>query len=116
MRWSAGHPLQLVLGPAVWLVWFTLAYSALSVACSVAPPVASGPVGWINGSLLVLTLATAAALGVAAFLTLRSARRMPETAVPRERFVAWVAVGLHAISAASTLALGLPMAWLPPCI
>jgi hypothetical protein len=116
MRWNAAHPLQLVLGPGVWFAWFNVAYGGLSVACSMAGPAAPGPVSWINGTLLALTLATAAALGLAAIATARAARRMPATASPRERFVTWVALGLYVISAVSTLMLGLPMAWLPPCV
>ena len=116
MRWNATHPLHLVLGPAIWFVWFNVAYSALSVACSAAPPAATGPVAWFNGPLLAATLAAAAALAVAAAWTGRATRRLPATGAPRERFIAWVATGLYLISAVSTLALGLPMAWLPPCV
>lgn len=116
MRWSAAHPLQLVIGPTIWFVWFSVAYGALSVACSAAPPEATEPVAWLNGPLLAATVVTAAALAAAAAWTGRAAHGLSATGAPRERFIARVATGLYVISAVSTLALGLPMAWLPPCV
>ncbi len=57
------HPLQLTLGLIVWSVWFVALYGGLSVACAVAPPAATlGALTWINGLLLLLTLATTALL------------------------------------------------------
>jgi hypothetical protein len=110
------HPLQMVLGLAAWLAWFTIAYGGLSVACSVAPPAAEqGPYTWVNGGLLLLTVATAAALGWAAWATHREATRAG-TQSGRHRFFAWVASVLHATAAVSTLVVGLPLAVLPPCV
>lgn len=115
---AASHPLQLVLGPAIWLVWLTVAYGALSVACAVAAPAPErGPFNWVNGSLLLLTLATATALAWAARMTHRAARRIPEgPQAVRDRFLAWAATLLHATAAVSTVAVGIPLALLPPCV
>lgn len=118
MKVSASHPVQLVLGLTLWLAWFCVAYGGLSVACAVAAPAPErGPWTWVNGSLLLFTLATAAVLAWAAWFCLRAAS-LPAGApdlAPR-RFVAAVGAALHATAALSTLFVGLPLALLPPCV
>lgn len=118
MRLDATHPLQLALGLAVWLTWFCVAYAGMSVACSVAPPPPeAGVFNWINGALLLLTVATAAVLAGAAWICARAAGRLAAMAEDRRRrFVARSAALLHGAAAVSTLALGLPMGLLPPCV
>jgi hypothetical protein len=109
----AAHPLQLVLGPAVWLAWFGTVYGALSVACAVAAPAAQrGPFNGVNAALLLLTLATAAGLAAAAWACARESRRRPEG----QRVLAWSAALLHGVAAVATLAVGGPIALLPPCV
>jgi hypothetical protein len=117
MKLPASHPLQLVLGLTVWLVWFGVAYGSLSVACAVAPPAPErGAYTWVNAGLLLLTLATALGLAWAAWAAHRAARRAAGPQAPRERFLAWSASALHATAMASTLVVGVPLALLPPCI
>jgi len=116
---ALGHPLHLVLGLSVWAVWFTVLYGGQAVGCAVAAPeVARGPWTWINGSLLLLTLATAALLGFAAWSTLRGAaqRQGDKESVKRERFMATSAGVLYFTAAVSTLLVGVPLLLLPPCV
>lgn len=123
-RWlKASHPMQLVLGLCVWSVWFVALYGGMSVACALAPPAQEvGAVNWLNGSLALLTLATAAVLGYAAFRCWRSAAVSAPTELDKHapqrptRFITRIAAGLHCFSAAATLAVGLPLLLLPPCV
>jgi hypothetical protein len=118
MKVSASDPLQLVLGLTLWFAWFCVAYGGLSVACAVAPPPPErGPFTWVNGSLLLLTLATAALLAWGAWACARAAglpAGAPDRAV--RRFVAATGAALHAVGAFSTAFVGLPLALLPPCV
>lgn len=110
---APGHPLQMVLGPAAWLVWFCVVYGGVGVACSVATPGAlDSAFNAVNGGLLLLTLLTAAALAAAAWRCARATRQRPAD----ERVVPWSATLLYGISSVSTLAVGLPLLVLPPCV
>lgn len=113
---SPSHPLHLVLGLAIWAAWFVMVYGGLSVACSLAPPArASGPFTWINGVLLLLTLAVVLLL---LFLGWRCWRWKP-ACQDRDRdpeFISRVATLLYILTAAATLMIGLPVAVLPPCL
>jgi hypothetical protein len=112
---SPGHPLQLVLGFAVWGVSFVALYGGLSVACAVAPPdPAQGALTWINGSLLLLVLPTTTVLGYASLSCWRA--RSALASDPRRRFIATVSAALHLFAAGGVLAVGLPTVGLPPCI
>jgi hypothetical protein len=132
----AHHPWQLVLGLVVWSAWFVAVYAGLSVACAVAPPTPQrGAFTWVNASLLALTLVTALGLAGAARACARAARRIPSMTVvaaaalasappedavapdgvPR-RFIAGTASVLYAVSAASTVFVGLPLLALWPCV
>lgn len=109
----ACHPLQLVVGPIIWALWFVTIYAALSVVCSAAPPVAdTGPFTWLNGLLLVLTLLTTLLLVVAGARCWRASR----TGSAREEFFTRVSAGVYLLTAASTLLIGMPVAVLPPCL
>ena len=111
------HPLHMVLGFSLWLVWFGVVYGGLAVACAVHAPEASrGPMTWINGGFLLFTLAVAALLAALAWTTGRAAARMPPGQAARDRFVAITATALNAAAAGSTVVVGLPLALLPPCL
>lgn len=110
---SPSHPLHLVLGPIIWAIWFALMYAVLSVVCQVAPPSASlGALTWLNAKLLVLTLLVTLLLLVPA---LRCWRASGELAA-HQRFMARVSAAVYLLSAASTVAVGLPVLVLPPCL
>ncbi len=106
------HPLQLALGLIIWSVWFVLIYSVLSIGCAFAAPDNSlSPVNWLNGLLLALTLLTTTLLGFLAWRCWRA------PAPPgSHHFIARIAAGIYLASAISTLAIGLPVLALPPCI
>jgi hypothetical protein len=112
---SAVHPLHLVLGLVVWSAWFVALYAGLSVGCAVAPPdEALGPLNWINGMLLLLSIAIAA-------LLLSWGRRCwrvgaARSANARRRFIAWIGARVHLVAAGAVLAIGLPVVALPPCV
>jgi predicted transporter len=113
---SPFHPLHLVLGLLVWFVWFSAVYGGLAVACAWVPP--DGPstvANALNAVALGVTLLVAALLLWAAWGTARAARS-PAAAQPRQRFVAGLSAVLYAVAAASTLAVGLPLLVVPPCV
>lgn len=112
----ATHPVQLVLGLIVFSVWFVAMYGGMSLACELAPPpLRQGHFTWVNAALGVLTLATTAVLIFWTWLCWHQAPG-PKDADRTGRFIARVSAGVHAISALSTLAVGLPVLALPPCI
>lgn len=106
------HPLQLVLGLIIWSAWFVLIYTVLSVGCSVAPPAnVATPVNWINAALIVLTIITTL------LLTFFAARCWRSHAISgNSGFTARVAACVYLIGAMSTLAIGIPVLVLPPCL
>lgn len=106
------HPLQLALGLIIWSGWFVLVYAVLSIGCEfVLPDNSLSPINWLNAVLLVLTLLTTALLGFFAWRCWRAP-------VPpgNHQFIARVAAGIYLTSAISTLAVGLPVLVLPPCL
>ncbi|MEX1058318.1 MAG: hypothetical protein WED11_11335 [Natronospirillum sp.] len=112
----ATHPAQLVLGLLIWSVWFVLMYGGMSVACAVAPPLMQqGAMNWINALLGVLTLVTTVLLLYWSWRCWRHAPVTNSRDLP-ERFIARVAAGLHFLAALATLAVGLPVLDLAPCI
>jgi hypothetical protein len=114
--WTA-HPLQLVLGLTVWSLWFVVLYGGLSVACALAmPPISSGSVNWLNGLLVLLTLATIALLLYLAANCWQASLQIEGQKRRTARFITQVSAGLHAMAAGATLAVGLPALVLPPCI
>jgi ABC-type transport system involved in cytochrome bd biosynthesis fused ATPase/permease subunit len=117
MRISANHPLNMVTGLGLWLVWLGVVYGGLSVACAVAAPASAlGAFTWVNGALLLLTLLATGLIAWITWMTAREARRLAGQApASRQRFIAWVAAALNGIAAVSTVVVGLPLAWLPPC-
>ena len=112
---SPAHPMQLVLGPIVWSLYFVLLYGGLSVGCAVAPPDPSiGSRNAIKGLLLVLTVATVVLLTYWSCRCWRASDGARENEQPR--FVARVAAGTHLAAAVAVLAIGLPVVGLPPCV
>lgn len=110
--WAPTHPLQLVGGLTIWSLWFVLMYAGLSVSCASAPPpVVADAFTWINGLLLVMTLVTLAILLAAAW---RCWRVSGQTGNPL--FVARVAAALYLVAAVATVAVGMPIWVLPPCV
>lgn len=118
MKLPASHPLHLVVGLTLWFAWFCVVYAGLSVACAVAPPASeAGPFNRVNAGLLLLTVLTTAVLAGAARHCRRAARQLPAGTPPgSRRFVADVSAGLYALSAVSTLLVGVPLIFLPPCL
>lgn len=115
---SPAHPAHLVLGLAVWSVWFVVLYGGLSVACAVAPPApTTGALNWINGVLLLLTLLVTALLLVQTRRCLSAVRRSHDRPASRlSGFLPAVSGALYLASAVATLAVGLPVIMLPPCL
>jgi len=112
-----GHAWHLVLGLAMWFIWFCVTYGGLAVACAVAPPPAAmGPLNWLNASVLLLAAATTAAFGAGAWASALTARRLPAgSAAARDRFVACAAAALYTTAAVSTAVVALPALILAPC-
>jgi len=106
------HPFQLVLGLIIWSAWFVLIYAVLSVGCSFSPPTnITSPMNWINGLLVVLTIITTL------LLTFFSRRCWRARAIAgNSGFTARVAACVYLIGAVSTLAIGIPVLVLPPCV
>jgi len=112
------HAWHLVLGLALWFLWFCATYGGLAVACAVAPPLpATGALNWLNASVLLLAAATTAAFGAGAWASVLKARRLPAgSASARECFVARAAAALYTTAAVSTAVVALPALLMPPCI
>ena len=109
------HPAHLVLGLAIWSLWFIVIYGGLSVGCAIAPPATeSGPLNWLNAALLLSTTFTLAVLAWLMLACWRTGRH--EDIARRQRFIAVTSAGLYAVATLSTLVIGLPAAALPPCV
>lgn len=109
---SPTHPLQLALGLIIWSVWFVLVYSVLSIGCEfVIPESRLHTFNGLNVLLLLLTLIATVILVLLALWCWRAA-----TPPGDKQFIARVAAGLYLTAAISTLAVGLPVLVLPPCI
>lgn len=123
-KWNAlpaGHPLHLVLGFTLWLLWFALLYGAQGLGCAVAaPPAEQGAANAVNVGLAVLTLVFLAGFVWAAVVTGRAAARPGPDAdgpqAPSVRFMASAAAVLYGAAAVSTLVVGLPVLLMPPCV
>lgn len=106
------HPLHLVYGLLIWCIWFVLIYSVLSLGCAFALPENTlSPINWLNGIMLLLTLIITALLAGLANYCWR-ARAAPGN----PHFTARLAAGLYLVAAIATLAVGLPVLVLPPCL
>ncbi|TVP60541.1 MAG: hypothetical protein EA349_01170 [Halomonadaceae bacterium] len=111
------HGAHLVMGLVIWSLWFVALYGSLSVVCSLAPPaIEAGPLNWLNAGLLVITLLTTGLLGVAAWRCWQLSPDKQANNFPLGRFMGRLAAAIYLLSAVSTLAVGLPVLVLPPCI
>jgi hypothetical protein len=114
---SPYHPLQLILGLAVWIVWFASMYGALSFACEMAPPPTEhGPYTWINVALLSSTLAITGLLLYWANASWRAARADIGPVSASHLFIARLGAGINLMGAIATFSLGLMALLLPPCL
>lgn len=116
-RWLK-HPVHLILGLIIWFFfWFVLIYGGKGVVCEVAPPLQSnGVFNWLTGLLLVLTLVATALMAVWTWLYWRSYQAGKAHADESARFIITVSAGVYAASTLITLALGLPVIVIPPCV
>lgn len=114
MKLAPHHPAHLVIGLTVWSAWFVVLYGGLSVACQLAPPApSSGPFNWINP---LLWLSTLVVVGALLWIAHRLWRTDAEHVQPIRNYVRVVSAFLYLISAFATLALAVPVLFLPPCI
>lgn len=112
------HPAHLSIGLTVWCLWFVAVYGGLSVACALAAPdPGQGAVNPINLGLGLLTLLTTAGLGYLAFTCWQLAPAAEGDSPERQgRFFARLSAALYFLAGGATLAVGLPILALPPCI
>ena len=114
MRWRPHHPVHLILGLCVWSIWFVVLYGGLSVACQLTPPEPQqGAFNWLNALLWLSTLVVVGLLLWAARVLWRAAPRAEQ---PLGRHIGVTSAGLYLVSAFSTLAVAMPVLFLPPCI
>lgn len=110
------HPIHLLAGLTIWLIWFCALYAGLSLACQWAPPPPwLGPWTWVNGVLGLLSLVSVALLLWAALRCWRGPRAGRGSTQPR-RFIAAVSAGLYLLAAIATLAVSATLLLFPPCL
>lgn len=113
MKAFSAHPWHLIGGLTIWAAWFVVMYGGLSVACELyAPAAGSGVLNWISLLLLLLTLLTCGYLVVCAAGCWRGAR----AAASQKRFTLKVGAAVYLSSALATLAVGLPVGVISPCM
>lgn len=114
MRLFPHHPAHLIVGLTVWSAWFVVLYGGLSVACQLAPPdPAQGPLNWLNP---LLWLSTLVVVGGLLWLARRLWRASTDSSEATLRYISLTSAVLYVISAFSTLAVAVPVLFLPPCI
>ncbi len=114
------HPLQLLAGHTVWLLWFCALYAGVSLGCQWFPPSPQqGFWNWISATAGLLSGAILALLLWAAICCWRSFRRQAVRsagdAQPRP-FVAAVAAGLYLLAALATGLVSLTLLLSAPCL
>lgn len=114
---TPGHPAQLVIGFALWSIWFVAMYAGLSVVCQLAPPAEQqGALTWLNAGLFGLTLLVVILLLLLAW---RSARfcmlQRSQAASGVSLFIGYISAVLYLLAAIATLAGGLPVLVYSPC-
>lgn len=113
---SPYHPMQMVLGLIIWAIWFVLVYAGLSLACEQVGLAAGDSLSWVNLLLMTFTMLTCGLLLFLAHRTWRDARRDWRNQSSAGRFIVRTAVTVDLVAALVTLAVGLPVVMLPPCL
>ncbi len=118
LRWRWTHPVQLVLGPIVWSVWFVVLYGGLSLGCQlVAPPGSDHSLTWLNLAVVGGGVLVAAALAWAGLRCWRSAPEVSEDGCgSEERFVARTGGLIWLFSAMASAFIALPGMAMVPCL
>lgn len=115
MKLAFTHPLHLVIGFIIWSLWFIGVYGGVSLACMAsATPETLTATSWINIVLMIFTLLTVAVLLILAYKCWREP--VPEGAKKQHHFTLRLSAALYLSAAISTLAVGLPILALPPCL
>lgn len=114
MRLFPHHPVHLIVGLTVWSAWFVVLYGGLSVACQWAPPdPVRGPFNWLNPLLWLSTLVVVAML---LWLARKLWRASTDSSEATGRYISLISAALYGVSAFATLAVAVPVLFLPPCI
>jgi hypothetical protein len=111
---SLTHPIHLVSGLTIWGIWFVAIYAGLSVACSVAPPEPESDM--LTGINLGVGLATLVTTALLLWLARASVAAGRKAELRRECYFAYISAGMFLFSAGSTLFVGYPIVFLPPCL
>jgi hypothetical protein len=116
--WPPVHPLHLVIGLTIWFLWFSLLYGGVALACVVAPPAPPHTVfNAISAAGLAFTGATVLLFAWAGYAAWRAGGAVQEgPGAVRSRFVARLSAALYGVAAVSTVAVGLPLLVVPPCV
>ena len=114
MRLFPHHGIHLISGLTIWSAWFVVLYGGLSVGCQLAPPLLTqGPATWLN---ILLGLSTLVVVAVLLALAWHLWRQHAEHEQQVRRFICLTSAALYLVSALATLAVALPVLFLPPCI
>lgn len=114
MKLAPQHAVHLIVGLTVWSIWFVVLYGGLSVACQLAPPAPdSGAFNWLN---ILLGLSTLVVVLGLLWMAHRLWRAGPARSRPTGDYLRVTSAALYLVSAFATLALALPILFLPPCI
>ncbi|MCW8091521.1 hypothetical protein [Alteromonas sp. ASW11-130] len=107
------HPWQYVAGWVIWAVWFVIAYGGLSVACQIAAPdPEQGLINWITVSSLTLTLIV---VGYLVWCAVKSWTLLRVSSL-EAKFTLQIATAVYIFAALGTLAIGLSLLLIVPCI
>lgn len=109
------HPVQFVLGLAIWSLWFVVMYAALSVGCEFFPPATERVFNPLTAGLLIFTLLIMLLFTALALRSWRY-RRYAKTLSQTQRFIVRVGLALYLLAALATLAGAAPALVLSPCV
>ena len=105
--------LHLLLGPAIWLTWFVVLYSVVSLVCTQESHHAvTSNIDWLQHLLIALTLLVAALLALASrqlWVTNNDSR-------PRRVFLVHVGAAAYLSSSLATLFFAIPLLWSTACM
>lgn len=107
------HPMHLVLGLTLWAVFFVVVYGGMSIGCEISA--ARDSTTFLNPINAFVLLVTVLFTVLLAWLAWACHKATPE-APNQGRFLARLAAVLYAVSAVSTLLVGLPGVIYPPCL